>query len=432
MPITLDTDKDDVRVKGDDGTHDGKLVGMVEDALKVSPINEVTVNISNQNTDLFDRLAVAEDVPLWSYAHRYDDDIDLYWDKQTTGTGNSFTHDADKVVQILDNGTANANEIIYRTYRYFEYSKGRMQSFFMTVNPKGGTANVTKKWGCFDDNNGIFFHLNGTTPELVIRSKTSGSVVDTVYARASWDDPMDGTGSSGINLDFTKLNLYYIQYAWLGGNAVEWGIFQDGQKIAIYRAPLSNLSATSYSQSGNLPISYEIKNNAAIVSAQTMEVNCLAVFNNGRQDTLGEVFAVDTGTTEITVDTTDIVIAAIRMQSSLNEASLRALNFNLVSPSGNSTIYYKVEIGGSFTGDSWSAISNSIAEGISSFSTYTNGFVLQSGYVQAGQSIQVEEILSNLYIGRAIDGTSQVLVLTAETINSNAKVLFSGRFREYK
>jgi hypothetical protein len=432
MGITKDTDKDDFKVKGDDGTHNGKLIGVVEDALKVSPINEVTVNISNQNTDLFDRLAVAEDVPLWSYSHRYDDDIALYWDTKLTGTGNTITHDADKVVEVINNGTANANESIYRTYRYFEYSKGRMQSFFVTVNPKGAVANVTKKWGCFDDDNGLFFHLNGTSPELVIRSKTSGSVSETVISRASWDDPMDGTGASGITIDFTKLNLYYIQFAWLGGNAVEWGVFQDGQKFAIHRAPLSNLSETSYSQSANLPFNFEVKNNAALGAASTLEVNCLAVFNNGIQDQLGEVFGVDTGTTEQSISTSENVIAAIRMQSSLNQASLRALNFNLVSPSGNSTIYYKVEIGGTFTGDSWSSISNSIAEGLSSFSSYTNGFVLQSGYVQAGQSIQVEEILSNLYIGRDIDGNSQVLALIAQTINSTAKVLFSGRFREYK
>lgn len=432
MPIGQSTDKDDVIVKGDDGTALGKKVGMVEDALKVSPINEVTVNISNQNTDLFDRLSVAEDVPLWSYSHRYDDDIDLYFDKKLTGTGNSFTHDSDKVVQIMSNGTASANEIIYRTYRYFEYSKGRMQTFLVTLNPKDGATNVTKLWGCFDDKNGIFFKLNGTTPELVIRSSTSGSTVDTTYARASWDDPMDGTGASGITLDFDKLNLYYIQFAWLGGNAVEWGIFNDGQKLPILRAELSNLTATSYSQSGTLPFNFEIKNNATIGTAPTMEVNCLAVFNNGVQDSLGEVYSVDTGTTELTISTTETVIAAIRMQSSFNRASLRPINFNLVSPSGNSTIYYKVEVGGSFTGDTWSTITNSIAEGLSTYTTYTNSFVLWSGYIQAGESVQVEQILSNLFVGRDIDGNSQILALTAQTVNSTAKVLFSGRFREYK
>ena len=262
---------------------------MQNDALKVFPINEITVNISSQNSDLFDRLSVAEDAPLWSYSHRYNDDIDLYWDKGLTGTGNSFTHDTDKVVQILDNGTANANLIQYRTFRYFEYSKGRMQSVFMTLNPKGAVANIDKKWGCFDDKNGIFFHLNGTTPELVIRSSTSGSTVDTAYARGIWDDPMDGTGESGITIDFSKFNLFYIQYAWLGGNAVEWGIFNDGKKIPIHRAELSNLTNTSYTQSGNLPLSFEIENNAVLGTAPTMEVNCLAVFNNGRQDQLGEL-----------------------------------------------------------------------------------------------------------------------------------------------
>lgn len=432
MGITVDTDNDDFRIKGDDGSYGGKLIGTVSDALKVFPVNEITVNISNQNTDLFDRLSVGEDFPLWSYAHRYDDDIDLYWDKSLTGTGNSFTHDANKVVQILSNGTANANKIQYRTFRYFEYSKGRMQSYFMTLNPKGSVANVTKEWGCFDDLNGMIYRLNGTSPELVIRSATSGSTVDTVISRASWDDPMDGTGDSGVTLDFNKFNLFYIQYAWLGANAVEWGIFLNGRKIPIHRQQVSNTLETSYSQSGNLPLSYQITNNSALGVIPTMEVNCCAVFNNGRQDELGEVFSVDTGSTEISLSTTPLVIAAIRMQPSKNRASIRAIDFNLVSPSGNSTIYYKVYVNGTFTGDTWSSIANSIAEGLTSYTTYTSGFLLQSGYVQAGNSLQVEKILSNLYIGRTISGQSQTLSIVAQTINSTAKILFSGRYREYK
>lgn len=42
----------------------------------------------------------------------------------------------------------------------------------------------------------------------------------TSVAQADFDDPLDGTGLSGITLDPTKLNVYQIQYQYLGGGPI--------------------------------------------------------------------------------------------------------------------------------------------------------------------------------------------------------------------
>jgi len=39
--------------------------------------------------------------------------------------------------------------------------------------------------------------------------------------QSSWDDPLDGTGPSGMTLDTTKLNVFYIQMQYLGAGAVK-------------------------------------------------------------------------------------------------------------------------------------------------------------------------------------------------------------------
>lgn len=39
-------------------------------------------------------------------------------------------------------------------------------------------------------------------------------------AQVDWDDPMDGTGASGMTLDQTKLNVFAIQYQYLGAGAI--------------------------------------------------------------------------------------------------------------------------------------------------------------------------------------------------------------------
>lgn len=426
-------DGDDVKVKGDDGTDEGKKIGVVGDSLKIHQSNEATINVGQANTDLFDRLSVAEDSPLWSFSHRYNAGQSLYWDTSASNGGTS-TINLDKVSAEIKNSTGSSDTIIYRTYRYYEYSKGRQQSFFFTVNPHGKVSGVTKEFGCFDDKNGAFFRIDGTTASFVIRSSTSGSPVETVVAQANFNkDKADGTTASGIDMgNWDKYNLFYIQFSWLGGNALEFGIFDDGARKIFHRFAFANVGAVAYTQSGHLPVNVQMTNTSVQGSQPQIDFSCVAIFNNGRQSNLGDVISVDTGANEVTINTTETVLASIRMKSTENRASIKPIGFDLLSPSGNSTLYYKVVIGGTFTGDSWTAIPESIAEGLDSYTTFTGGQIIQSGYVQAGGSRDIQEILSDLYLGRKIDGSSQPLSLVTRTISSNAKILFSGRFREYK
>ena len=56
-----------------------------------------------------------------------------------------------------------------------------------------------------------FFEQNGTDLRVVIRDDGSGSVVDSVVSQANWNvDKLDGTGASGITIDTTKDNIYFI------------------------------------------------------------------------------------------------------------------------------------------------------------------------------------------------------------------------------
>ena len=45
--------------------------------------------------------------------------------------------------------------------------------------------------------------------------------------QANWDDPLDGTGVSGMTLDHTKLNVFAIQYQYLGAGAIRLFVESD-------------------------------------------------------------------------------------------------------------------------------------------------------------------------------------------------------------
>jgi hypothetical protein len=96
-------------------------------------------------------------------------------------------------------------------------------------------------------------------PSQVVVSKT----VNTRYPQSSWNiDRANGTGISGFNLDITKMQMWYIDYAWYGAGAVRFGIKnQRGEVYYCHRIANANQRTEAYMRSGNLPARYEVNTN---------------------------------------------------------------------------------------------------------------------------------------------------------------------------
>jgi len=62
-------------------------------------------------------------------------------------------------------------------------------------------------------------------------------------AIADWDDPLNGSGRSGEDIDQTKLNIFFIQYQYLGAGAIN--IFfekQDGTVVLVHTEKYAGLN----------------------------------------------------------------------------------------------------------------------------------------------------------------------------------------------
>jgi hypothetical protein len=72
-------------------------------------------------------------------------------------------------------------------------------------------------------------------------------------------DKLDGTGPSGLVLDLSKMQMFYVDYSWYGAGAVRMG-FRDTQGRVFYchRFVNSNQNTEAYMRSGNLPARYEV------------------------------------------------------------------------------------------------------------------------------------------------------------------------------
>jgi len=98
----------------------------------------------------------------------------------------------------------------------------------------------------------------GASSSNIIGIKTQ----DTKIPQSQWNiDRMDGTGPSGFNLDFSRIQMAYIDYAWYGAGAVRFG-FKDDRGIVKYSHKFkhSNIERIAYMRSGNLPARYEVEN----------------------------------------------------------------------------------------------------------------------------------------------------------------------------
>jgi hypothetical protein len=95
----------------------------------------------------------------------------------------------------------------------------------------------------------------GATATNVIVSKT----IDTRIAQSSFNiDKLNGSGSSGYNIDLTKMQMFYIDYTWYGAGFIRWGVRgPNGDVMYAHKLANNNVNNEAYMRSGNLPGRYE-------------------------------------------------------------------------------------------------------------------------------------------------------------------------------
>lgn len=145
-----------------------------------------------------------------------------------------------------------------------------------------GVAGAVKEVGYFDAANGIIYRQNGTSGlQIVLRSSTSGGVVDNAINQASWNvDKLDGTGRSGKTLDPTKTFILVIDLQFLGMGRVRVGFDIDGVFYLAHQFLNAGVLTVPYMQSATLPVGALVTTTATATTA-TLKFKCAAVQSEG-------------------------------------------------------------------------------------------------------------------------------------------------------
>ena len=237
-----------------------------------------------------------------------------------TANGGASNYTPTESSQVLSVTGSNGSRCMLITNRYHYYQPGSSNLFMMTVAAgDSGKANNSRRWGGFDDNDGLFFELQGMTLNVVMRNSTSGAVVETRAAQSTWNgDKLDGTGLSGHNINLTGINVYWFDYQWLGAGRVRFGIFApDGQRVTCHTFQNAGANPLPYMRSGTLPVALENVNTGATGSSSELRSVCASVYTEGTyEDYAFWRFAdVDKALSGIT---TDAVAFSIRTVSTYN------------------------------------------------------------------------------------------------------------------
>lgn len=408
----------------------------LENAMDYDAIGQPVLRTTNKigQSDAFGRLRISQPFTLGDYKHLYGLDPNFI---DNITNGGSVVFQANKACARLTTSNNSSSRVVHQTKFYHHYMPGKSQQILSSFNFYAATANVTKRTGYYDDNNGIFFEQTGDgTLSWVVRTYVNGQVDENRKTQSQWNiDPCNGQGTSTFILDITKTQLIFIEFQWLGVGTVTVGFVHEGAFVPCHQFHHSNNLTTVYMSSPNLPVRCEILNTGTTAGAYFDQI-CSTVVSEGGYVEVGQDWAVSSPTARTMDDGTTVPIIAIRLKNTFrtypNRMIVRMGNLSVFGTQEN--MEYKLiklpNISQLTTGTAWVSVNdNSGVEYNVGATAYTDGEMIDGGYVSAttqGSQKSAGAPPSNIpsaakknYIVQNFDSTdSEIFVVAVTNIGS--------------
>lgn len=406
------------------------------------PIGIVPITTADTpSLDGFGRLRVSNPQTVFDSRQLFDKSP-LFWDDQEiSGTGTTSVHSTDTASTVMGVALNTAGHRVRQTFMRFNYQPGKSQLIFMTcvLGHLGGGTGITRSYGTYDDNNGIFFRDNEGTLEMVVRSFASGAAVDNAVAQSSWNlDKLDGTGSSGVTFDNTKSQIFTLDYEWLGVGRVRVGFVINGITIYVHEFLHANVLDEVFMSTPDLPLRIEIENDGTGVASETEHI-CATVISEGGVINTGAIRYASTAGTPVGAATAGTIYAilGLRLKSTALACTSKMADISIYNSTGVDYEWLLIlnpTVAGTFTYADETSSCMQVALGATA-NTVTGGTLMIGGFVKSsaqGQgSISIFNALDNaIRLGAALDDTPDTFVLCARPLSNNASIEGSMSWRE--
>ena len=376
-----------------------------------------TITLGTGSTDAFGRLRVSEPYTLFDTKSRYYDHNDF---SSSTSTGANVVYDINSSTYQLNVTAVDGSSVIRETKRVFPYQPGKSLLVLATFCMNTPKTNLRQRVGYFTTNNGIYFENDGTYNYLVIRSYSSGALVEDRIRQDAWDNPF-----AGLNVDRTQ--IFWTDIEWLGVGSVRCGFVVNGAYVLCHTFHHANVAGNTntYMTTAILPVRYEITNTAGTTGVSMMRQICSTVISEGGYNafTYSETAGRGTSVLRLATAGTYYPVVSIRLDSTRLDAIVLPRQVDVLSPTVN---YYrwKLVLNPTLTNATWAGHSASgTVEYDTAATDMTGGTELQSGYVSSRELSLLGADEFAFQLGRTLAGVSDIVTLAMAATSNNADVL---------
>ena len=427
-------------------TADFTITSRLSTDLDSSIIQNTSVSVFDNNVqttlDAFNRLRVSYPTTI----------LDIRFPGQNTGSASFLKNNLQICSDIsgsyvgtygdsqLSINASGAGYYISQSRNYCVYQPGKSLLFMASGILDPSNNNYTTRIGYFDNvvpltnplfvKNGLYFEISGGICSVNIKNNSL-----TQINQIDWNiDKMNGTGLSGLTLDFRKTQLFVIDMEWLGVGRIRFGFYVYGKIQYCHQVTNINSLTQPYTNSINLPICYSIHSTTAGGSSNNFKQICSTVISEGGYAPLGRPFSISTGSpTPVTitsnVEEPILFLRGNTSNTNYNHQNIIPKSISMICSSTNDLILYKLVLflAGTYTGTtpSWNNVNAnySVAQyagNLASGYNSTNGIVLDEGYFY-GRGINTFSALGDVF-------TSQVLQITSNITNDSDILVLTATF----
>lgn len=364
---------------------------------------------------------------------QYGKETDVWDEKTVNGASATFSPSLSGIIMSVNNQVG--SEVIRQTKHVMRYIPGRTSSLTFAIRLENPVTGVRRRFGLFDENDGAFFEDGGDgTYYCCVRNSVGiGTSIQRV-ARANWNgDKLDGTGPSGITASATAQHMINIEYEWYGAGQVIFSYTIDGVSYAIHTFNNANNLEQPWSRTPFLPIRLELTNVTGAAGTHYLYQGSNSLISEGTPEKLGisaniTNSGVSTNVAYKTLSNANEFYPMISIR--LKPADLQGIvlpTFFQAATIDNTGLGYKLIrnatlVGAAFTNH---PDPNSFTQFDTSATSFSNGVILDSGFVTGGgggTGIEINPKVA-IQLGRVGIGTtmtSDILTLAvAYMANSN-------------
>lgn len=359
----------------------------------------------------FGELLVTQPVPQVQLQFPYN--INTNFVKSTlSGSGTLTQSDA---MAVASTGAAISSGAAMDSVTPVKYLSGQGGRILFTAMFTAGVAGSVQEAGAGDNVNGFFVGFNGTS--FSINRRSNG--LDNYISQASFnEDLLDGTGKSGITIDPTKLNVFQIQFQYLGAGAIKFSVENSntGEFVPFHIIKYSNLNIVPSLYNPSLPLRIKAENttNSTNIIIKTAS---MAGFIEGIGPELGSPYSHVAQKSTITTETAIFSIRSLSNFAAVLNKVISHLIFINASSDGTKNvdirIYKNATLGGV---PAWVEVDSglSVIEYDESGTTVSGGKLVFSTTLAKVDQLEINVSELHIYIN-----PGETLTLTAQSVNAS-------------